>query len=111
MTQNQLVYDYLVTVGPLRPMAALNELGIYRLASSALTICERLGIKSKPKRSRWSIDGANHHTLLSIAWNLKMLPKRIAKKPKRTAQMAITGASKLYSVIPLRQRWLPGDAN
>jgi hypothetical protein len=25
--------------------------------------------------------------------------------------MAITGASKLYSVIPLRQRWLPGDAN
>jgi hypothetical protein len=84
MTQNQLVYDYLVTVGPLRPMAALNELGIYRLASDGINDLRKAGHKIKIKRSRWSIYGANHHTLLSIAWNLKMLPNRIAKKPKRS---------------------------
>jgi hypothetical protein len=90
MTQNQLVYDYLVTVGPLRPMAALNELGIYRLASR-INDLRKAGHKIKTKKvevvNRW----ANHHTLLSIAWNLKMLPNRIAKKPKRTARWRSQG--------------------
>ena len=33
MTQNERVFDHLLTVGPIRPMTALNDLGIYRLAS------------------------------------------------------------------------------
>ena len=56
MTQNQLVYDYLVTVGPLRPMAALNELGIYRLASR-INDLRKAGHKIKTKKvevvNRW----------------------------------------------------------
>jgi hypothetical protein len=33
MSQNDRILDHLKTVGPIRPMAAWSELGIYRLAS------------------------------------------------------------------------------
>jgi hypothetical protein len=33
MSQNDRILDYLNTVGPIRPMTAWNDLGIYRLAS------------------------------------------------------------------------------
>ena len=33
MSQNDRILDHLNTVGPIRPMTAWNDLGIYRLAS------------------------------------------------------------------------------
>jgi hypothetical protein len=33
MSQNDRILDHLKTVGPIRPMTAWSELGIYRLAS------------------------------------------------------------------------------
>jgi hypothetical protein len=33
MSQNERILHYLMNVGPIRPMTALNDLGIYRLAS------------------------------------------------------------------------------
>lgn len=33
MTQNERIYDHLLAVGPIQPMAAWRDLGVYRLAS------------------------------------------------------------------------------
>jgi hypothetical protein len=56
MTQNERVFDYLLTVGPIRPMTALNDLGIYRLASR-INDLRKAGHKIKTKKievvNRW----------------------------------------------------------
>jgi hypothetical protein len=56
MTQNERVFDHLLTVGPIRPMTALNDLGIYRLASR-INDLRKAGHKIKTKKvevvNRW----------------------------------------------------------
>jgi hypothetical protein len=56
MTQNERVFDHLLTVGPIRPMTALNDLGIYRLASR-INDLRKAGHKIKTKMvevvNRW----------------------------------------------------------
>jgi len=56
MTQNERVYDHLLAVGPIRPMTALNDLGIYRLASR-INDLRKAGHKIKTKKievvNRW----------------------------------------------------------
>ena len=56
MTQNERIYDHLLSVGPIRPMTALNELGIYRLASR-INDLRKLGHNIKTKKvevvNRW----------------------------------------------------------
>ena len=56
MNQNERVFDHLLTVGPIRPMTALNELGVYRLASR-INDLRKAGHKIKTKKievvNRW----------------------------------------------------------
>jgi hypothetical protein len=56
MNQNERVFDHLLTVGPIRPMTALNDLGIYRLASR-INDLRKAGHKIKTKKvevvNRW----------------------------------------------------------
>jgi hypothetical protein len=56
MNQNERVFDHLLTVGPIRPMTALNDLGIYRLASRSNDL-RKAGHKIKTKKvevvNRW----------------------------------------------------------
>ncbi len=56
MTQNERVFDHLRSVGPIRPMTALNDLGIYRLASR-INDLRKAGHKIKTKKvevvNRW----------------------------------------------------------
>jgi hypothetical protein len=49
MNQNERVFDHLLTVGPIRPMTALNDLGIYRLASR-INDLRKAGHKIKTKK-------------------------------------------------------------
>ena len=56
MTQNERIYDHLLVVGPIRPMVALHELGVYRLASR-INDLRKAGHKIKTKKvevvNRW----------------------------------------------------------
>lgn len=56
MNQNERVFDHLLTVGPIRPMTALNDLGVYRLASR-INDLRKAGHKIKTKKievvNRW----------------------------------------------------------
>ena len=56
MTQNERIYDHLLAVGPIRPMVALHELGVYRLASR-INDLRKAGHKIKTKKievvNRW----------------------------------------------------------
>ena len=56
MSQNDRVFDYLLTVGPIQPMTAWSELGIYRLASR-INDLRKAGHKIKTKKvevvNRW----------------------------------------------------------
>jgi len=56
MSQNDRILDHLMTVGPIRPMTAWSELGIYRLASR-INDLRKAGHKIKTKKvevvNRW----------------------------------------------------------
>lgn len=56
MTQNQRVYDHLLSIGPLQPFVAWRELGVYRLASR-INDLRKLGHKITTKKvevvNRW----------------------------------------------------------
>jgi len=56
MSQNDRILDHLNTVGPIRPMTAWNDLGIYRLASR-INDLRKAGHKIKTKKvevvNRW----------------------------------------------------------
>ena len=55
MTQNERRYDHLLDVGPIRPMVALHELGVYRLASR-INDLRKAGHKIKTKK----VEVVNH---------------------------------------------------
>ena len=56
MTQNERVFDHLLSVGPIRPMTAWSDLGIYRLASR-INDLRKAGHKIQTKKvevvNRW----------------------------------------------------------
>jgi hypothetical protein len=56
MTQNERIYDHLLAVGPIQPMAAWRDLGVYRLASR-INDLRKLGHNIKTKKvevvNRW----------------------------------------------------------
>jgi len=56
MTQNERIYDHLLSVGPIQPFAAWRDLGVYRLASR-INDLRKLGHKIETKKvevvNRW----------------------------------------------------------